>query len=554
MNGHMTAKKRSKRKKKHLELPENPVSFLAALATLLCFFWQVRLTNLYGDMGSACYTVALDWYFLFFVPTGSGIFWAVSAMVVSRLERGNTKGARKVVRNAALGGAFCALLLAAAGYIVSPLLMGSVMGMPLSGLVFRGLLPALVPMTVFLALSGGMDGFGSVKSVNLVRLVFCLLLFLVGPVLTAPFLEYGEKVGALLQNAQYGPAYGALGGALVLPAVSLITMMTSGVVWWNLRPAIAGIERMEESASEPSGQIVKGVFFKSLPVMLPALIFGAGMIGESILFLRSADEESFQECAISWGIYTGKSRIFLMIPVIAALMFAARMLPDLRVGYLSRNLKKSREKCMVTLRCMALLMIPAAVCMAVLAGPLTGAFFKVGDLELAASLLRIGSLAAVFYGMAIALAVVLLSLDLPMTIVVNMLICEVIHLAALGCMLNLLNLGIYAVLYANIILAVALCFAFFYAVQRHMKIRISWIRVFLAPCIGGAVMALISALLGLVILRNAAGAVNLLVSALVGFLAYFVVVVLLKGATRRELLAFWCGEKIVAIAKLFRLM
>lgn len=550
----MTAKKKSKRRKKHLELPENPVSLLAALATLLCFFWQVRLTNLYGDMGSAFYGVAYDWYFLLFALIGSGMFGAVSAMSVSRLERGNTKGARKVVRTAALGGALCAAVLIFAGYVLSPFLMESVMGMPLSSLAFRGLLPALLPMTVFLALAGGMDGFGSAKGVNLVRLFFCLLLFFAGPVLTAPFLEYGGKVGALLQNAQYGPAYGALGGALVLPAVSLITMAASGVIWWNLRPAVSAIDRLEESVTEPSGQIAKGVVLKSLPVMLPTLIFCAGMIGESVLFLKSAAEEGFEECVLSWGIYAGKARIFLLIPVAAAVLFAARMLPGLRIGYLSRNLKKSRERCMVTLRCMALLVVPAAVCMAVLAAPLTSAFFRTGDTELAASLLRVGSLAAVFYGMAVALAAVLMSLDLTMTIVVNMLVCEVIHLVALGCMLNLLNLGIYAVLYANIILAVSLCFSFFYAVQRHMKIRISWIRVFLAPCVGGVVMALICALFGLVILKNAPGAVNVLVSVAAGFLAYFVTVVLLKGAGRRELLAFWGGEKIVAAAKLFRLM
>lgn len=545
------AKKKNKRKLK-IELPENLVGLLAAIAVILASFWRVGLSNLYGDMGSAYYSVALDWFFLLFIPAGFSMFAAVSAMVLSRLERGSIKGARKVVRTAAFGGGFISLFMMLAGIVCSGLFMDRLMGLPLAELAFRGMLPALIPMTVFLALAGGMDGFGSQKSVNLVIVFFCLLLFGMRSIFTAPLLEYGKKVGAFLQNSLYGPAFGALGGALGLLAVAGVTMVAAGIIWWNLRPAIAGIERVQDTGSERQGQILKGVFAKSLPLMLPVLLIMLGMIGESVLFMKTPREAD--DAALVWGIYAGKTRVLLTVPVIIAGCFALRMLPELQLGYLSRNLKKTREKCMVTLRCIALLMVPFTVCFLISAQPLVSAFFQTGEMEQPAALLRIGSIAVLFYGLAVALAAILLSADLSMSIILDTLVCVVLHLGALFVMLHFLDLGIYGVVYANIILAVALCFAYFYSVQRQMKLRISWVRIFLAPLVGGAAMAAVCALLTFVLLKNTPSTVNALLSALIGFLVYFAVVVLLKGATRRELLAFWGGERLVAAARLLRLM
>lgn len=548
------AKKKNKRRRKQIELPENLIGSLAAIAVVLCCFWRVGPTNLYGDMGSAYYAAALDWYILLFIPVGIGMFGAVSSMVLSRLERGSVKGARRVVRTAAFGGAAASLFLMLIGFVCSDLFLGKVMGLPEAVLAFKGFLPALLPMSVFLSLAGGMDGFGSERSVNLVRLLFCLLLFGTGAVFTAPLLEYGQKVGALLQNSQYGPAFGALGGALNLLAAAVVTMVATGILWWNLRPAVAGLERTEETGVESQNQILKGIFAKSLPVMLPSLLIMLGMIGQNLMFFGTAQEDGFQDTVLIWGIFAGKTRALLTVPVIFAACFGAHMLPELKLGYLSRNLKRTREKCMITLRCMALLTMPAAVLFAVCAQAVIGAFYKTGEMEQAVGLLRIGSIAVVFYGLAIALFAILMSADFVMSVIVDTLISTVLHLAALFVMLHFLELGIYAVVYANIILAVALCFSYFYSIQRQMKIRISWIRIFLAPCVGGAAMAAVCALLTFAVLKNAASTVNALVCALVGFAVYFVAVVLLKGATRRELLAFWGGERIVAIARLLRLM
>lgn len=551
----MAEKRNHKKQLRKIDLPDNLTGILAGIATVLCCFRRIGLTNLFGDFGSAYYSVAFDWFFLFFLPVGLGTFHAVSATVISRFERGSVKGAAKLVHSSALVGIFCCLGIWLMGFVLSDFLMGTVMGVPLSGLAFRGFLPSLLPIIVFLTLAGGMDGFGSGKSADLVRIVFCLILFLTGPVFAAPFYEYGQKVGAFLQNDQYSAAYGSLGGALSLLIAALPAMAVAIVAWWKIRPSIRYMAMSEDDGqAEKALQAYKGIFSKSLPVLAPVFLIMIGIIGQNFLFLRISKEESQTNLLQIWGIYSGKVRVIFLLPILLSVAFAMRMFPSLKIGYVNRNLKKSRERCMVTLRCTVLFLVPAAVVMAVLAQPLIGALFSTRDIETAVALVRIGCVSVVFYGLAVALGTVLLSVDMTFSLIVDTALSVIIHLFVLFFMLELLDLGIYAVLYSNIILAFALTLCFLLSVQRHIRIRVSWIRIFLAPCIGGVAMAAVCAIFGLLLLKNTASPINFIVSALAGFLVYFVTVIRIKGATPRELRAFWGGEKIVAAAKLLRLM
>lgn len=550
----MAAKKKSKRNKRRIVLPENLTGVLAGGAALLACFWQVGLTNRFGDQGSAFYTAALDAFLVLFVLFGAGLFKAVSSMVASRVDRGTTKAAVKVMRTAAFGSVAAGLMLWFIGFLLSGFWADSILGLSLARLSLQGFLPALAPLFLLLVLTGAMDGFGSANRVNLCWFVFCLVFFAAGPILTGPAWNYGQKVGALLQNPLYGPAYGAMGGALALVLASICAALAGLIAWFHLKPGIYSRQLDAGGMPEKTGQIYRGVVLQSLPVTLPATLIAAGIAAQGLLFFHSAGEETADSLMTSWGIYAGKSRPLFCILLLTAAAFSLRMLPGLRIGYLHRNLKRSRERCMVTLRCIALMMVPAAAFCLVMAKTIIGAFYKTGDVETAAVYLRLGSISILFYGLAIGLCVVLESAEFTMEIVIGALAAVVVQLLSLFCMLEFMELSIYGVIYANLIQAFVLCLIYFIFLQSRMRIRISWLRIFLAPLVGSAVMTGVVALVGLVFLKNAASMLTLIVCGILGFCVYFVVVILLRGATARELRAFPGGEKLIGFARLLRLM
>ncbi len=550
----MAAKRKQKRTRTKFVIPENLFGTLAAWAAFLACFRRIGLTNRFGDYGNAYYSAALGLFFLLFVFTGLGMGHAVCAMVQARIERGNVKDARRVVTKAAVYGAFISLIFIFAGYVFLKFFTGTLLNIPLTALVLKAFLPALLPLTVFWTLVGGMDGFGG-QAPDFIRFLFYILLFATGPMLTAPFTEYGEKVGALLQNGQYGPAYGAMGGAVSFTVTSLIVMAAALIGWWMTQPAIRDMERMDsENTRSPEKKVYVGIFQNSLSCMLPCGLFMLALIAQTAFFFHTKDAEAFAGRLQAWGIFTGKSGVLLGIPIFGAVAFGLRMMPEFQISFFNRNLKKSKEKCMVALRCCALFTVPGAVLALVLPGPLINLFFREGDLTQAVGFLRIGSICMIFGALAVVLAVILISMDLLTGLSVDIVIAAVLHLAALYGMLRFLELGIFAVLYADIIFFFLLCMFFLVSIKRHLKISFSWIRIFLAPVIGGAVMAAVCAFFAYVLFKTTPMAVTAPVSALAGFAFYVVTVLVLKGAAPRELRAFPCGEKILAFARLIRLM
>lgn len=547
-------KKVNKRGRRQFWIPQSWAAFMTAAALLLTGAFWVRLPGFYKDTGSACYFAAFCWYALLSVPMGAGVFYGVSAMVSSRLARGSVRGAKRAVKAGVLTGVAWGLGFGLIGFGSAGFLTAKLMGFAPAGLALQGLFPALFPMCVCLALAGGMDGFGASQYAGLVMCVFGLSLCVTGPLLTVPRWEYGQMVAAFLQNEQYKAAFGAGGAAMAFTVSAFVALLAAVFLWGSLQPALNAIESAEEYLRETQRQLIRALALRSLPVMGLSLLLAAGALGSVILYMRSAGEEMLQENARVFGIYCGKAGILLAVPMLLSLAFLNRIFAELRAVHLGRNMKRIREKCMVALRCVSLLCVFFAAYLWVEAGPLMRAFFPEGDTGQAETFLRIGILSMVFWGLAAALVAVLLSAGHNAVLLAGAAACTVLYLVFLSCMLAFLEPPVYALLYANVIAAFLLCVVCFFLIQRRLKIRLSWVRIFLAPCMGGFAAAGVCALLGLVILKNVPAMVNVLVCFLAGLFVYFVVVVLLKGATRRELTAFWGGEYLTNLARLLRLM
>lgn len=365
-------RKRKIKKRTFVEIPEGACRALAAAAALWACFWWVGLTNACPEPASAYYAIALEWFCLFLLPAGIGLSGAVSSMIALRLERGSVGSARRVVSTSLLAGAAGGLVLGLVLFACSGFLMGSVLQTSDAAFVLRGFAPALPFLFSLLVLVGGIDGFGGTRALFAVKIVFFLCVAATGAAIAGRMSEYGQKVGALLQNDQYGPAYGALGGGLSIGLAAVAACLIALIAWWRMRPGLSSLQ-WEEERMEKRGQLLAGLIKKLLPVLTVTTLLVAGMLGQCLLFFRVSPESSQRTQAdllSDWAIYTGRARALLLIPLIGAVAFAARMAPELKIGFVRRNLKKSRDKCMIALRCAAVFAAPFTVIAAVLARPL----------------------------------------------------------------------------------------------------------------------------------------------------------------------------------------
>ena len=543
----MASKKRHKkiRRKSGIVLPDWAGSLFFALCLALGIFAPVRLVNIFGDEGSVYWAVALEMFFFLFCLLGIGCARSVSVMIRRRTELGDIRSAR-IIAGRALGTVFfISLFLAGAGYALTSLLCSGLMELPLAAMPFEIFLAALLPLSLLWTLSGILDAFGNEKPVRFWNGMLGLFCFVLGLLFAAPLYGYGKKVGALLQNPSYGPAYGALGTAAAFFISALVCMFGLLFSW---TAAGKELRRMEQDETEhKTNETWAALIRNAMPVCIPALFLVSGLIGESVLFLKNGAPSE-------WGVYVGKCLPLVGAVLFGALALAFRMLPEFKLSFSGRSLRKSRDKCMLALRCTALYVVPAAVLFAALAEPVLGTLFKEGSLTDAYGPMRISALGIVFGGLSFMLGAILFSVELYYNLWAGLLLCMAVRLGSFYIFHSLLDLKLYSPVYADALAAFVLCLFLLMSVRRQLKISVSWGRIFLAPCISGAVMAGVCLLFSELLLKNTASPVRAIFSGTLGLLAYFVVSLLLKGATRRELRCLPGGQWMIRFGCLLRLL
>ncbi len=538
-------------------MPENLVGTLCYLAALAAGLRRIGLAGIYKADGSAYYGAAFDWFALLALPLAAGLSDAVSALVVTRLERGRSRDARRVVFTALGSGIVLALFLGGGFFFGADFLAQRFLHLNLSSMALRAMLPALLLIVVLSVLSGGLDGFGCLSASGLIRIVFFGALFLGGPLLTEPLMQYGQKVGALLQNEQYGPAYGALGAGASVLLASLIGAIVAVITWlWNRSVVSSRPDAVQNGMGvrEKRGQLVLSIMDHALPVWFPLLFLSLTGVVQTCFYFAARTEETGENAVRSFGAYAGNVLPLLALPCFLLIAFARHMIPGVRVSFAQRNLRKFRERCMLSLRCCTLLSVPFAVFYLIMAEPLLDACGRELYTQPLGGVLRIGGLCLLLFGIAAVWGAILLGMDrLP-----GLLLCTVagfaLYVAVLRVLLVTLRMDLYGIVISHLILFLLLSMILGVFVCRQGRIRVNWFRVLLAPLISGAIMAGVCALLGRLLLSGAPAFVNAFVTGIVGFLVYFVVTVLLRGATARELQTFPGGDALILFARTIGIM
>ncbi len=137
----------------------------------------------------------------------------------------------------------------------------------------------------------------------------------------------------------------------------------------------------------------------------------------------------------------------------------------------------------------------------------------------------------------------------------NAFIALVIHVAALYVFLMVFKLGIYSVVYANMLFAFLMCFLNAMSIRGYLGYRQEIKKTFFLPAVSSALMGACAygVYRGMaLVLKNSLAATAVAVAASV--LAYGVLLVRLKCVEEEELYAMPKGKKILKVCRKLRLM
>lgn len=526
------------------------------IVRLIGMLYRIPLANYIGDEGNGYYSAAYNIYSIMLILSSYSLPVAVSKMVSARLARGQYRNARKILRAALFyativgGVGFCAL------WFGSGFFAEHVIKMPYSAYALKVLAPTVWIMAYLGVLRGFFQGHSTMVPTAVSQIFEQIVNAVISLLAAKSLFDLGVKSNLVYGSTEYSYAFGAAGGALGTGAGALTALILFVVLYLMYRPKMKRRIRKEQGTSaEGYGMITSTLFLTVVPIIVSSSLYNSSTVIDNVLFgqIMTGLGEA-KQIASQWGIYSGKYHLLFNIPVAVANSLSSSLIPALSRAVAEKDRKQTLNRIASAIRFSMIIAIPSAVGLAVLAAPISNLLFPGRDNTDLIKMTCYGSSAVVVYSLSTVTNAVLQGINRMKTPIRNAGISLVLHTVILFVMLRYLHMGIYGVLYANILFALFICILNARAIARFKRYRQEVKKTFLIPMVASAVMG--AAAFGV---YRAAYSIfgNLIstgISVLVAVAVYFVLLILLKGVDAQELRSMPGGTRLSGLARKLHLM
>ena len=526
------------------------------IVRLIGMLYRIPLANYIGDEGNGYYSAAYNIYSIMLILSSYSLPVAVSKMVSARLARGQYRNARKILRAALFyativgGVGFCAL------WFGSGFFAEHVIKMPYSAYALKVLAPTVWIMAYLGVLRGFFQGHSTMVPTAVSQIFEQIVNAVISLLAAKSLFDLGVKSNLVYGSTEYSYAFGAAGGALGTGAGALTALILFVGLYLMYRPKMKRRIRKEQGTSAESyGIITSTLFLTVVPIIVSSSLYNSSTVIDNVLFgqIMTGLGEA-KQIASQWGIYSGKYHLLFNIPVAVANSLSSSLIPALSRAVAEKDRKQTLNRIASAIRFSMIIAIPSAVGLAVLAAPISNLLFPGRDNTDLIKMTCYGSSAVVVYSLSTVTNAVLQGINRMKTPIRNAGISLVLHTVILFVMLRYLHMGIYGVLYANILFALFICILNARAIARFKRYRQEVKKTFLIPMVASAVMG--AAAFGV---YRAAYSIfgNLIstgISVLVAVAVYFVLLILLKGVDAQELRSMPGGTRLSGLARKLHLM
>lgn len=550
-----------KKKKSNSFLVQGTILAVASiLAKIIGMIYRIPLTNILGDEGNSYYSTANEIYTILLMVSSFSLPLAVSKLVSERLHLGQKKNAYKVfkcsLKFAVIAGGFVSVLT----FLLAGVISKDIMKTEMASYGLRVLAPAVFIFAIAGVFRGFYQGHGSMVPTAVSQVIEQIVNAVVSVAAAGILFNYGASIvkekGSNLGNSSLPPALGAAGGTLgtvVSVAVALIFLV---VIFSSYQRNFKKQMRQDPTKRlEPDALIYKAILMTIIPVVLSTVIYNIITVLDQGIFNAVLSGQGYTEkqYTIIWGVYVGKFRVLMNVPLALASCLAPSVVPSLTKAMVDHDFKDASIKVRNTIRYTMVITIPCAVGMAALATPIMKLLFNDGR-ALTTGIMQAGALMIVLFALSTLTTGILQGLNQLRAPLIHAAIALVLHIFVLMLLLTKASLNIYSVVYANIFFAFVICILNALSIKKHLHYRQELKKTFLIPLLSSAVMGLIVFGVQWLFNKFLGNAVSTIIAILIGVIVYCVCLIKLKGIREREILELPKGRLMVAILKKCRIL
>ena len=451
--------------------------------------YRIPMINIIGDEGMGYYGTAFNVYNIALLLSSYSLPLAVSKMVSVRLARKQYRNSVRILRAALVYATVVGALAAAVIWFGADFFAREVFFMPYAAFALKTLAPTVWIMAYLGVFRGYYQGQGTMVPTALSQVFEQIVNAIVSVAAGSWLFNQAIKVEILKgeSGSGYSNSWGAAGGTIGTGAGAFTALVFLLLLFAAYQRTIRKKVRRDRSGSlESYGTITKILFFTVVPVVVSSAIYNVNSVLDNGLLAYNFKSLGMEEEFISqWGVYTGKYHLLINVPMAVSNALSSSLIPSVSRAVATGDRRMVKKKVAAAIRFSLLIAIPSTVGLTVLAGPLNNLLFS-GDNDLAVQMTLYGSIAVVFYSVSTVTNAILQGIDRMRLPIVHALTALVLHLAAMEVLV--FHMGIFSMVFANILFAVIMCFLNHRSIRKILGYRQEVKKTILLPAAASAVM------------------------------------------------------------------
>lgn len=558
MENNRTKRTSTKRGASNFLIQGTILAVAGIIVRIIGMFYRIPLASILGDEGNGYYSSAFSIYSILLIVSSYSLPTAVSKMVAMRVARKEYVNSFRVLRVSLFYGTVVGGIGAAVLWFGADVFANQFLKMPYTSYALKTLAPTIWIIAYLGVFRGYFQGLGTMLPTAISQVFEQIVNAVISIYAAAKLFEAGLKSNAIYGSTQYSYAFGAAGGTIGTGAGALAALLFLGFILFSYRPVMRKQARRDRTRHWETYQDLSGVLVLTVfPIVLSSVAYNISVVIDNSIYGNGMASLGMgaSEIASNWGIYSGKYRLLFNIPVAIANSLASALIPSLSQAVAERNRGQILRKISMVIRFSMVISIPATVGLTVLAGPICNLLFSSSDNTSLINMMIYGSVAVVFFSLSTVTNAVLQGINHMQTPLKNAVVSLILHVGILCIMLFVFKMGIYGVLYSNILFALTMCIFNGLAIGRFLNYRQEMKKTFILPTLASGVMGAAAYgayfLVHFILKSNVLG---VLAAIVVAAGIYGVLLLKLRCVDEKELVSLPGGAKIVNIARKFHLL
>lgn len=517
---------------------------------LIGWTWAVIVSK-NGLQGSAYFFTVFDLILILMGTVPYALKSVIASLVYKRVEQRQYRNAKSILN----AGFLIAILYSAVAILMvcvfANSLSQSVLIGPKSYLTLFILNCAILCYSISCTLKGYFEGMGGCFPLLAASLAGQLIMAIAAAIFSGIFMTRGIKAANVLGTQETRYAYGAAGaaagvfiGILAICVLMLFIYQFYGPYFRKLLKRDA-VKRRTDTVDVVIHLLMQvfpmaGSYFVMLlyPVINQIIFFRTGELqGETVML------------TYQWGAYAGIYKGMFLIPLLTVFSLTSKEKRKLSIGYQSGDIHEVRIKIHAIIRDNMIVSLFFMALALVMADKIIMGFFLL-ESALAVRLIRMGCIALVLLAMSVTLLVILPTINMSLA----SLLTGICALAANGLTayitVSRLSMGIYGIMLSTIVFGAVYTLLGMFFLHQAVKGRMNIRKILYFPVASIIITMIVMILLSLLFGLFLPPIVNVILTAILSFLVYFIVLAKFEVISAYSVSAFPFGGLLLRLGKL----